>query len=269
MPPRGDAFRRVADSLRYRRDPVAFARDKLGFEPDPWQAQFLRATAPNEIACCSRQVGKSETTGAKATHVAVYEPGSLILAISPSIRQTRELFGKISSNLSRLDPAIELIEDNRLSCQLENESRIVCLPADSGTIRGFSAPRLIIIDEAAFVGDDVYDTLRPMMAVSQGQMILLSSPNGRRGFFYKVWTEGGPTWDRYSVTIYDCPRISKDWIETEKAQTPAHRFRAEYLCEFSETADSLFAYDLIQSAFSDEVKPLFTGAEFAALMGSA
>jgi hypothetical protein len=264
----GSAFGKLRDTLKYAHDPVAFAREKLDFHPDPWQADLLMSRQPNIIANTSRQVGKSTATGAKAVHVAVYDPG-LILLISPSLRQTRELFGKVADFIKRLEPVQELVEDNRLSCQLANGSRIVALPGDAVTVRGFSAPRLIVEDESAYVSDDLHAALRPMLAVSQGQFILLSSPNGRRGHFFKIWTEGGTAWQRFSVTIHDCQRISKEWIEREKAQTPAHRWAAEYECQFADTIDSLFAYDLIQSAFSDDVKPLFTGAEFAALMGSA
>jgi hypothetical protein len=262
------AFRRLRDTLRYANDPVAFARDRLDFQTDPWQEQLLQSTTPNVICNCSRQVGKSTATAAKAVHTALYDPG-LILLISPSLRQTRELFNKVASFIRKLQPAQELVEDNRLSCELENGSRIVSLPGDAATVRGFSAPRLIVEDEAAYVSDELHAALRPMLAVSQGQMILLSSPNGRRGHFFKLWSEGGAAWQRFSVSIYDCPRISREWIEAEKATTPAHRWAAEFECQFADTSDSLFAYDLIRAAFSDEVKPLFTPAELVAMAGMA
>jgi phage FluMu gp28-like protein len=265
---RASAYRRLADTLRYANDPVAFARDKLDFEPDPWQVELLSSTNPNIICNCSRQVGKSTTTAAKAVHAALYDPG-LILLISPSLRQTRELFNKVSEFIRRLQPVQELVEDNRLSCQLENGSRIVSLPGDAVTVRGFSAPRLIVEDEAAFVSDELHSALRPMLAVSQGQMILLSSPNGRRGHFFKLWSEGGPAWQRFSVSIYDCPRIGREWIEAEKAITPAHRWAAEFECQFSDTSDALFSHDLIQAAFSDEVAPLFSPTELVAMAGMA
>ena len=258
----------LRDTLAYAGDPVRFAREKLDFDPDPWQVELLRSTTPNVVCNCSRQVGKSTATAAKAVHTALYDPG-LILLISPSLRQTRELFNKVASFIRRLQPAQELVEDNRLSCELENGSRIVSLPGDAATVRGFSSPRLIVEDESAYVSDDLHAALRPMLAVSQGQMILLSSPNGRRGHFFKIWSEGGAAWQRFSVSIYDCPRISRGWIEREKANTPSHRWAAEFECQFSDTSDSLFSYDLIKSAFSDQVKPLFTPAELAALAGMA
>ena len=258
----------LARDLAHALDPVLFAQERLGFNPDPWQQDLLRSRKPSIICNCSRQVGKSTTTAALALHTALFDPG-LILLVSPSMRQTRELFGKVSEFLKKLQPSEQLEEDNRLSCTLANGARIVSLPGDAGTVRGFSAPKLIVEDEAAFVADDLHTAMRPMLAVSQGRMVLLSSPNGRRGHFFDIWSSGGPRWDRFSITIHENPRVTREWIEAERAQTPSHRWAAEFECQFTDTQDALFSYDLIQSAFSDDVKPLFTAAEMIAISGGA
>lgn len=253
---------------RFADDPVAFAALRLAFLCDAWQATFLSSRARQQILCCSRQSGKSSVTAVLAVFFALFRPGTILL-VSPSLRQSKELFAKILHFIRALTPIQELLEDNKSSCTLENGSRIVSLPGDADTIRGYSAPVLVVIDEAAFTPDAVFASLRPMLAVSQGKMVLLSSPNGRRGFFFETWQNGGADWQRFSVSVYDCPRISKEWIEREKAQTPAHRWASEFENSFSETSDSLFSYDLIKSLFSADVKPLFSPAEYAALMGGA
>ncbi len=258
-------FSRLADAISYS-DPVAFARDKLNFTPDAWQADLLRSESKYIALNCSRQSGKSTSTAALAVWTALYDPG-LILLISPSLRQTKELFGKVSGFLKELAPAPELVEDNRISCTLANGARIVALPGDSSTVRGFSAPRLIVEDEAAFVDDELHAALRPMLAVSGGRLILLSSPNGRRGHFYEAWANGGPIWQRFSVPASQCPRISAEFLEAERAAMPDNRFQAEYCCIFSEAHDSLFSYDQINAAFDDSLEPVFGVAELAAIAG--
>jgi len=164
-------------------DPVAFVEDRLGFLPDPWQAQVLRSRAPWILLNCSRQSGKSTTTAAVALHTALYDPG-LILLVSPSLRQSKELFAKVTGFLKDLEPAETLEEDNKSSCTLANGARVVSLPGDPDTLRGYSAPKLIIKDEAAYVSDAMQAALDPMLAVSKGRLIEMSSPNGRRGHFY-------------------------------------------------------------------------------------
>ena len=74
-----------------------------------------------------------------------------------------------------------LEEDNKSCCALVNGARVVSLPGDPDTLRGYSAPKLIIKDEAAFVSDAMQAALDPMLAVSKGRLIEMSSPNGKRG----------------------------------------------------------------------------------------
>ena len=153
--------------LAHALDPVGFAEDRLAFHPDPWQAQLLRSTAPWLLLNCCRQSGKSTATAVLALHTALYDPG-LILLVSPSLRQSKELFAKVGRFLKSLEPVEPLEEDNRSSCELKNGSRIVSLPGDPETLRGFSAPRLIVKDECAYIGDDMQAALDPMLAVSKG-----------------------------------------------------------------------------------------------------
>src|SRR5713101_3127677 len=96
-------------------DPAGFAEDRLGFRPDPWQSQVLRSPARWILLNCCRQSGKSTTTALVALHTAIYDPG-LILLVSPSLRQSKELFAKTAGFLKRLEPVEELEEDNKSSC---------------------------------------------------------------------------------------------------------------------------------------------------------
>jgi hypothetical protein len=139
----------------------------------------------------------------------------LILLVSPSLRQSKELFAKVMGFLKGLDPAEALEEDNKSSCELASGARIVSLPGDPDTLRGFSAPKLIIKDEAALVSDAMQAALDPMLAVSNGRLIELSSPNGRRGHFYENW-EHGEGVERIKIIGRECPRISAEFLEKQR-----------------------------------------------------
>jgi hypothetical protein len=233
-------------------DAVAFAEDRLAFRPDPWQAQVLRSARRQVILNCCRQSGKSTTTAILSLHTAIYEPSSLILLVSPSQRQSRELFQKVTGFLRALEPAQELEEDNRLSATLSNGSRIASLPGDARTVRGYSAPRLIILDEAAHLPDDgeLYTALRPMLSVSKnGRLILLSTPNGRRGDFYNIWTGGGD-WERIKLVGKECPRISAEFLADELRELGPLLFSQEYEGQFIDAAASAFSSELIDLALT-------------------
>jgi len=240
-------------------DPVKFAQNALGFKPDPWQADALQWSGKRLILNCCRQAGKSTIAAILALHTVLYCPGALVLLVSPSLRQSGELFRKVTDLLERLDEKPGLSEDNRLSMALANGSRIVSLPGKEGTIRGFSSVQFVIEDEASRVPDGLYTAVRPMLAVSGGRLMLMSTPFGKRGHFFEEWANGGNAWERVEVPAIACPRISKEFLEEERKSMGDWWFRQEYKCDFVESTDQVFSHDLVMAALSSDVKPLFGG----------
>lgn len=238
-------------------DPLHFAIRALGFAPDEWQERVLSWHGRRLLLNCCRQSGKSTTTAILALHRALYFAKSLILLVSPSLRQSGELFKKVTDFLALLPVRPQLVEDNRLSLQMANGSRIVSLPAKEANVRGFSGPSLIIEDEAARVNDDLYLALRPMLAISQGQYILMSTPWGKRGHFYEAWTHGGDAWESVKITAAECPRIAPAFLAEEKRTMPHNWFASEYGGDFTDTITQVFASDLIAQAINNDLKPLF------------
>jgi hypothetical protein len=259
--------RRVAEKRKSKAtvvyaDPLFFARHSLGFQPDPGQERVLSWEGNRLLLNWCRQSGKSTTTAIRALHRAVHFPQSLVLLVSPSLRQSAELFRKVTAFLHLLPVRPQLVEDNKLSLQMQNGSRIVSLPAKEANVRGFSGPSLIIEDESARVTDDLYLALKPMLAVSHGQHILMSTPFGKRGHFYDAWEHGGDTWDRIKITARDCPRITPDFLAKEQRTMPTLWFEAEYNCEFTDTVDQIFSSEDIAAALSPDVQPLFVNGGF-------
>lgn len=249
----------LASDLATALDPVLLAR-RAGIVPDPWQAAVLRSPSKRKLLLCSRQSGKSMTTAVLALHRALYRPGSLILLVSPSLRQSGELFKKATGLLRLVQPAPARVEDNRLSLELANGSRVVSLPGSEQTIRGYSAASLVIEDEAARVDDALYEAIRPMLATSDGDLVLLSTPFGRRGHFWDAWANGGPAWERVRVAASDCPRISREFLDGERAALGSLAFRSEYGVEFVDTDEQVFASDQVRAAVTPAVRPLWGAA---------
>jgi hypothetical protein len=148
--------------------------------------------------------------------------------------------------------------ERKLSLELENGSRIVTLPGTDKTIRGFSGVSLLIVDEASRVADELYFAVRPMLAVSGGALMMLTTPHGKRGVFYEEWT-GGAGWDRYEVPAEECPRIPASFLEEEREALPSWVYRQEYECSFEETEDQVFTTEMVERAVTSEVAPLFGG----------
>ena len=253
-----EALRRVIKRRHEEQatDPVSLAR-RAGFDLDAWQRGVLLSESRQIILLVTRQGGKSTVSSIRALHKAIHAPGSLVLLLAPAYRQSKELFRKIKDAYNALGSPVGLSSESSLELELRNGSRIVALPGKEATIRGFSGVALLIVDEASRVPDELYQAIRPMLAVSGGEILLLSTPFGRRGFFFKEWEEGGGGWHREQVTAYECPRMSRAWLDEERRRIGDWWFRQEYLCEFVETSDQVFGYDDVRRALDPEVKPLF------------
>src|SRR5262245_15768898 len=203
-----------------------------GWQTDPWQRDLLRSKAPRILLNCCRQAGKSTTVAALALHRALYEPGSLVLLLSRSQRQSSELFRKVIEFYDAAKRPVQATSESALSLELINGSRVLSLPGQEENIRGFSGVGLLIIDEAARVPDDLYRAVRPMIAVSGGRLILLSTPFGRRGFFHDAWTDYWGGWRRVDVPARQVPRISNEFLQEELRLFGRSWFEQEFNCSF-------------------------------------
>ena len=235
-------------------DPAAWVQHRLKFHPDPDQRGLLNSTSRRVLLNCTRQWGKSTVAAAKAVYEASHSPGSLILVVSPSMRQSAEFLRKAAHFLKPLErPRRD--RDHRVSLALRNRARIIGIAGDPSRLRGFSAPSLLVIENAAYLSDDLYHAMLPMLSAG-GALWLLGTPAGKRGFFHEVSTSAAPDWLRVRIPATQCPRIPTAFLDEERRALPDRWFRQEYLCEFAEDKDALFSYDTVKRAFTSDFEPL-------------
>jgi hypothetical protein len=243
--------------LRHALDRVAFA-EKLGIVPDSWQEALLRSDSKRVLLNVSRQAGKSTVAAIIALHRALYYPGSLVLCLAPALRQSQELFQKIGAFYTNLDEPMKKYGERRLSLELTNDSRIIALPGSERTVRGFSGVNLLVVDEAARVDDDLYRSIRPMLAVSGGAILMLSTPFGTRGSFYEAWTSAASSgWQCYEVPATEVPRISSEFLEEERRALGTWWFEQEYMGRFMDSQFSVFRGEDVDAAVKTDLPPLF------------
>lgn len=246
----------LASDLAMSLDPVLLMR-AVGLEPDPWQKDFVRSVSPRVLLNCCRQSGKSTSTASLALHTAIFESESLILLLSQAERQSKELLLKVLQQYRALGRPVPADAENKLTLELSNGSRILALPGKDGdTIRGYSGVRLLVVDEASRVSDMLYRSIRPMLAVSGGRLLGLSTPFGKRGWWYEAWAST-QKWHRFQVTAEQCPRITPEFLEEERATMGALFYSSEYDCKFVDNISQVFATDLVDAAFSHDVDPWF------------
>lgn len=246
----------MARDLARALDPVLLAHD-CGVEPDAWQADVPRSDAKRSLLLCSRQSGKTTTTGLKGLHKALYKPRSTTLILSPSQRQSTEMQRSVMNYCSRLRGIPVLRQESVMKSDFDNGSCIIALPGSGDTVRGFAAVDLVILDEAARIEDQLLAAVRPILATVNGELAALTTPKGKRGFFYEAWIGDG-NWQRVKITADQCPRITKEFLAEEPKFHGPQIYAEEYFCEFLENDESVFPAGIIQAAFTTEVQPLWT-----------
>lgn len=242
----------LARGLSKQADPLAADPAQLmtlvGMTPDPWQSELLQSQWQRALLLCSRQSGKSTAVGALATHAAQYDAGSLTLLLGAAQRQAQELFRKVKAFYFSMPDRVPVKQESALQLELTNGSRVIALPGKEETIRGYSGVDLLVIDEAARVPDELYASVRPMLAVSGGRLIALSTPFGTRGWFYEAW-RSEDDWQRHKVTAYQCPRISAEFLEEERRTLGHWWFAQEYEVQFMDAISAAFRHEDIEALF--------------------
>ena len=263
--------------------------NQLGFSPFEWQKQILQDESKRLIINAARQSGKSTIVSSLPCHIAKYRENSLSIVLAPTEKQAGEDMEKIKGFIQSDPTYPEIKRSSDSLIKLANGSRIVVVPATEKAARGYSCPDLVLIDEASRVDNIVYTSGVKAMFTNNvnGVLVLLSTPAGKDGFFYEIWTNGSKSWKRYEVRspwnpqgtdrgMDLVPYLPEEQYIQQKAQrgiiacySPRHRreeeqrdnllemgslmYRQEYCCEFVETIDTVFSYDEIARMFNNPI----------------
>lgn len=210
---------------------------------DDWQ-QKVMDTKGNICLRSGRQVGKSTVVSILAAEFAAHNPGKTVIIIANVQRAAIHLFLKIQSYLHDNYPKLIKKRMTLSYALLKNKAQIHCLPAgDTGEgVRGFTVD-LLIADEAAYIKETVWTAITPMLAVTRGKKILLSTPHGKQGYFYRCFDDESYT--SFHVSAEDCPRKDEKHLAQERKRMTKTQYATEYLGEFIDELRQFFPTDLI------------------------
>src|SRR3990167_9192524 len=221
--------------------PTEFAKFYFEFGPTDYQMKAMDDLSKRKVLRWGRQCGKSTVTALEALYEAMWNDNSTILILAPTQNQSNELFEKIkgfiqTSRLKLPELAItDLIEsETARKITLWNGSRIVSLTVgkEGRSVRGYS-PQAIIVDEAAFIQDDkVWSAILPMLAVTKGRLIIISTPRGTNNYFWEICRNRKLGFAEYHATYLDNPHADHSMIELDKERLPEIQWREEYLATF-------------------------------------
>jgi len=240
---------------------------------DPWQKDFL-ATEGDKILCCGRQVGKSVIAARDAAEYALKHSNKQVLMIAPTERQAYELFDKTLGYISEKSfSKIKKGKDRptKHKINLTNKTTIHCLPTGlSGTgIRGRTIHRLYV-DEASRVPEEVWTAITPMLLTTAGDLILLSTPFGRQGYFYRIWNNPDNSFTKFETTSQDVMEnrpIGDSWtklqrekaleyLKREREEMSTLQFGQEYEGKFIDELRQFFPTELIKKCLTLKREPI-------------
>lgn len=241
--------------------PSKFAELFLGLKVFDYQKEFLDADARFKLFVAGRKAGKSTMTAILALHHALMTPEAEVLIVAPTMRQSLILLDKIKGFLENSDilglgmslATLFVTKMTKTMIEFINGSRIFSVPSgiEGRTIRGFT-PTMIIVDEASYVRDEVYGAVIPSGLSTQAQIVLISTPAGKQGYFWEAYSSG-----RYYVVharSYDNPLVKNDPIFLEEVKRMTKdMYKQEVEGEFVEYGRAFFSRDVILKAVSDKL----------------
>lgn len=261
-------------------DPISYLAS-LGLEPFPWQVEVLETPANRVLLLCARQSGKSTIVAGKVGHRVRYQRNAEHIIVCPSQDQSKLVMRKLEQFVLA-DVRFPIPTNDSVFEKYWGKSRqrVIALPGSERSVRGYSDPATIIADEASRIQDDTYRAFRPWMTGGKTDLIAMTTPFGKRGWFWEAWEQSDrwhkilvrvawevrdgrlvpampedefkAYWAERGVSAHYSPRHTREWCEEELDEIGEFAFRQEYCCEFLDVSDQFFSHDMIQRALVDD-----------------
>jgi hypothetical protein len=231
---------------------LRIADELFNWRPHPTQRTWLLDESKVKVAACGRRWGKTEAQAVDAATFALCFPGSRQMIVSPTYDQSRLIFDTVERLLLSCGDIRKATKVTRTPYPRIRfgGSLIMARTADEDgrNLRGHSADR-VIVDEAAYVKDAVVDeVIAPMLADTNGQLIMISTPFGKN-HFYRAFTQSGSGRNAsFRFPSWVNPHISREYIEYQRESLSRRQFGVEYEAEFLDDQNSVFAWSDIQAA---------------------
>lgn len=282
------------DLVFYRDHPVEFAKDYVLWDDRPLIihesiAPLLTTKERFIIINKSARIGWSMTAVSyRAFHKSIFYPNNTTMFVSINDKRARDLIDYVyafAGGNKKLFGNI-LVKQAADECSMKNGSKIYSLPNSPSGVRGI--PQVtgidVYLDEFAHyttpADEKMWAALVRNMAVGGGDFRIGSTPFGRRGKFYEIWSDGDKppheqvhsNFKRFEIPWWDS-WLSKDAIEEIKQTTDPISFKQEFCCDFISAGQLLFNFDLVNSCVNDKLenetegdmsKLYYMGVDFAA-----
>lgn len=229
----------------------------------PYQKQVFKDDSNFIICLMSRQCGKSFTIAARAVYKSITTPNNLTIIVSVNQRSADELLRKVKQWALACKTFSDLVDysENASSVTFNNGSRVISLPANPESLRGWSGD--VILDEFAMLDNDeeIFQAVLPVitskMNGKQKTLTICSTPTSLDTQFSKIWHIDDSEWSKHKYDIYECvnqglkadPDLLKEIVNDDLV------FDTEYLCKFASGSGTAFPTEWLNEITYDELPP--------------
>ncbi|MBI2299833.1 MAG: hypothetical protein HYU66_12975 [Armatimonadetes bacterium] len=201
-----------------------------------------------KTVCNGRRWGKSFLASHAAVERANAEQG-LVMLTAPTYKTAKN--GVWAHLLNNLPAQYRAVHQSDMTVELTGGGRVLVGSLDQAdNLRGAGTGLVgIIVDEAAFVPDyAVENVLRPMLMDCNGWLLAISTPKGRRGWFYRYWLRGQSgdvqdaayrSWSMPTWTNPTLPNIEAE-IDDLRNSMPENVFQQEIAAAFVDDVGQVF-----------------------------
>ena len=239
----------------------------------PWQQEVYNAVSKQGnsgkrfVVKSGRQRGKSFLMNVLVLDYAFRYPGTESVIIEPISSQCRRVFNQL---VDATEPTgiVKSSNASDLIIKFKNGSQITLKSGESKkAVRGVTCTGICVIDEAAFIEDDVIQIVLPIINVHRTPLLIISTPMFTEGFFYNQFMKQSALIKQFdwSLEKYDFSSfITKEMIDDYKLEYTPNKFRTEILGEF--ISDSSFIFGEFKECIiePEDKVPVYAGIDFAA-----
>lgn len=235
---------------------------------EPWQRDVYDAVMnrrpddfPTYVVKARRQVGKSITAEVLLLTFSLQKKKRVSAIVEPTLNQSRRVFKQITTMLEG-STLIRSANASLLTIEFINGSEILFKSAEQQeALRGMTISGILVIDEGAFIPDEVYDILSPTVDVYNAPTLIISTPLFQDGRFYEMYNS--PIYQSFDWSKYDTSKfLPNEKLEQYRREMPANKFKSEYLGEF--LVDGSFVFQNIRNCIKHTSKqPIYAGIDWA------
>jgi hypothetical protein len=266
--------KQVQEIIRCGKDPSYFfntyvkiqhpTRGLLPFKTYPFQDDCVKEFINHRftVVVKGRQLGLSTLVAAYAVWLALFQKDKNILIIATKLQVAQNFIKKTKTILRNLPPWLVLptiTADNKQFIEFSHGSSIKAIPTSDDAGRS-EALSLLIVDEAAFVKnfDELWTGLYPTLSTG-GRAIVLSTPNGVGGQYYKLYkdAEAGQNEFKAIKLNWDVhPERDQAWFDKETRNMSTRQVAQELLCDFASSGETFLGDDEIKWVYSNIKAPI-------------